>query len=1355
MGAGTVDTLEVKIEAQARGANSQLDKLVKNLERVSSALNGINAGGLSDLAGGVNTLAGGMKNLQGIKKTNFNTLANGIERLEKIDSGNLSTVGNALKPLAEGVSLLSNANFDNKNLQSLINSLTRLGNSNVENLANMNFTALGNSIKDLANSLSAADKVQQSTISMANAIANLAKAGGNIGTVASELPQMGVALKDFIFTMSSAASVAPETISFTQAIGNLANAGTKAATTAGNLEVLSTELKKFMQVMSTAPSVNSNVIQMTNALAQLASQGNRVGSSSKSLGKSILNYSSRAKRATKSTKSLASVFGSLYANFFWVIRGFKAMWSSVESSMDFLETVNYFEVAMRKLGDDAAANWKSAGYDSAETYAQSFSERAKQLTTKMTGYEVDVEGNATYTGVKNLGIDPDVVMNYQAMFAQVSESIGVAEESALNFSDALTMLGADWASLRNTTFEQAWEKFASALAGQSRAVRAFGIDITNATLQEYAYKYGLTQNIAEMNQATKAQLRLLAILDQSEVAYGDLANTMQSPSNQLRMLKQNFANLARTIGNLFLPIVSQVLPYINGMIMALQRLFAWIGGLLGIKFESINSSMGGLSDSMSDLVDDADDYTDAVDSANQAAKKLKTTVLGIDELNINDPDTGSDGSGSGGGGVSAGGGGSALLDEEIAKALAEYQKAWDDAFAKMENKAQDISDIIVDAFKRGDYEGIGRYISDGITKGLGSINWESVYKVANKFGTGLAQFLNGLITPELFGEVGKTIASTLNTVIYTALAFGKEFDWSNLGESIASGINNFFETFDFAALADTINIWVQGIWDTIKALITNIDWGKIFEGIDDFFENIDLETVAIIIGAITIKKIGSWILEKGVRELAEKAIGLLFAGLGIKIPELSVIIEEIKTFLAPIIPYVTGVVAIISGVILAISNFVNMLKEGFSWFNEILMIIGVALAAVGAVILGVPAAVAAVVAAIVATLATIVVVVKENWGAIKGWFADAAEWFNVNVITPICSFFKGLWKSVSGFFSDLWSDIKKVWITVSTWFSESVIEPIVEFFQGLWTRVKQIFEGLWIIVKAVWIVASNWFNQYVITPIVKFFKGVWTKVSEYFSSLWGDIKKVWTSVSSWFNVNVITPITGFFKGVWTKVSGYFSSLWEGIKKVWKNVSDWFQKNVTEPLGNIFDSVTSTISGAFDGVWKAIKGGVVGAMNAVIGAIETAINWIVDGINKIIGGFNKVVSWAAKVADTDWGGVDPVPEVNLSRISAYATGGFPNTGEMFIARENGINEMVGRIGNRNTVVNNDQIVLGIQSGVEAAVEKVLAPYLGAIAQNTQATANNTSGGFSATINIDGRKLVSAYDERKKRNGFAFT
>ena len=743
-----------------------------------------------------------------------------VGKLEKLSSslGSLNTAG--LGNLAKGVSELSGAMQGMKNIGTA--DFTRLA-KNITKMGEIDSASIGraaSSLNRFANSLGTLDSV------------NVSDNVSQIGQLANGIKQLGYK-------------------SSTQAIENIPK--------------LATAMRQLMTELSKAPKVSLNLINMTSALSGLAGSLSGVHTTAEASSNSSGNLkklssamdvlSGKANKAGKSLKSFSQIAGSFYANFYMVIRGLKGLWSSVESSMDFLETVNYFEVAMRKLGDDAAANWEQAGYDSAEAYASSFSERAKKLTEKMTGYQIDQNGNATYTGLKNLGMNPESVMNYQAMFAQVSESIGVAEESALNFSTALTMLGADWASLRNTTFEEAWGKFASALSGQSRAVRAFGIDITNATLQEYAYKYGLTQAVSEMNQATKAQLRLLAILDQSEVAFGDLANTMQSPANQLRMLKQNFANLARTIGNLFLPVVEQVLPYINGLVMSLQRLFSWIGGLLGIKFNSINSSIGGMDSGIEDLVGGADDAEDSLNGANDAAKKLKNTLLGFDEINqLNDnTDSSSRGSGSG----ASVGGGSALLDEEIAKALEAYQKAWDEAFDRMENKAQDISDRICNAFKRGDYEGIGKYISNGITKGLESINWDSVYSVAKNFGKGFAEFLNGLISPSLFSTVGKTIAGALNTAIYAELSFGENFDFKNLGNSIAAGINSFFRTFDFTALARSVNVWAKGILDTIIIALDNTDWEMIGRQIGTFFAEIDFTEVGVKVGKAIWKAINA------------------------------------------------------------------------------------------------------------------------------------------------------------------------------------------------------------------------------------------------------------------------------------------------------------------------------------------------------------------------------------------------------------------------------------------------------------------------------------------------------------------
>lgn len=1278
-----IDRLELAIETQAANASRQLDNLIAKLDKISGSLSKVNASGLTSFANGISKIASASTQLGNVKTTDFTRLAKNLEKIANIDQSALNRTSASLNFMSQSLGKINGASQSAVQISEIAKNISKLGNKNAQ-----------------------------------NAIANIPK--------------------------------------------------------------LTSELNKMMSTLSKAPVVSENLIQVTNAIANLASQGTKAGTAINSAGnqgeKGFSSLNNSIGKTHTRLRSFVQIAGSFYANFFLVARGIRKAWNAVESSMDFLETVNYFEVAMRKLGDDAASNWQQAGYDSAESYADSFSDRAKQLTAKMTGYEIDSDGNATYTGKKNLGMNPNTVMNYQAMFAQVSESIGVAEESALNFSNALTMLGTDWASLRNTTFEQSFEKFASALAGQSRAVRAFGIDITNATLQEYAYKYGLSTAVSEMNQATKAQLRLLAMLDQSKVAFGDLANTMNSPSNQLRMLQQNFANLARTIGNLFLPIVEKVLPYINGLVMALQRLFAWIGSLLGIEFKSINSSMGGADNGMENFVSDTEDAGDALKEADKAAKKLKNTVLGFDELNqLNDN---SDSSGSKDDDGKSGTGGSPILDEAIAKALEEYQKAWDEAFARMDNKAQEVADRICNAFKQGDYKGIGTYISNGITNALESIQWEKVYKVASNFGTGLAEFLNGLITPELFSALGGTIAGALNTAVYAALSFGETFDWTNLGESIAAGVNRFFKDFDFKALAETINVWVQGLFKTLKTAVANIDWWEVFKGINDFFKNLDISTVAIVIGALTIKKIlglhlaetalgmiGSEISKSIAAALAPKlgielakgaGLSSLFLKLGQNMGTTFVAgfkalfgskaAESALAFINPVVSKITGIGSVISGAVIAVVNFFAMWQDGFSWLNEALMILGTAITAIGAVILGIGAAPAAIVAAVVAAAATVAIVIKDHWTEICTFFSGLGKWFDKNVISPIVEFFRGLWETVSGFFQDLWDDISEIWQTASDWFSETVIEPIVSFFQGFQTRVKQVFQGLWIIVQAIWKIASGWFSENVTTPITKLFNTLKTKVSGFFSNCWNAIKTVWTVVSGWFDENVTTPVKNLFSTVKTSISNAFKKAWGVVKGAWEKASTWFSDNIATPLGNVFDNIKEKITGAFDSAWTAVKKGVVGAMNAVITGIESAINWIVKGINKIIGGFNKVVSWAAKVAEVDWGGVDLVPTVSLGRISMYANGGFPETGELFMARENGINEMVGKIGNRSTVANNDQIVEAVSAGVADGVMQAMMAVMGGSQQNQAPVIENVFKVDSETLYRMTQKGKAKYDSR---------
>lgn len=576
------------------------------------------------------------------------------------------------------------------------------------------------------------------------------------------------------------------------------------------------------------------------------------GSSVSGLTSGLKSYTTSASKATKSTASLAAAFGKFYASYFLVIRGVKALGRAIESSMDYIETYNYYNVIMDKIGTEFGDAWKENGYGSAEEYSKSFKQRLNALTGGMTGFKIGEEGGLYASDSIGLGLDPDKIMGFQAEVSSITNAVGLMGETSLNTSKALTMLSADLSSLKNQDLETVMTNLRSGLIGQSRALYKYGIDITNNTLAEYALANGIKKKVSEMTQAEKMQLRMLAILDQSKVAYGDMANTINGVANQYRIFKQQVSNLARIIGNLFIPVLQKVLPYVNGFIIALQRLFTWVGNLLGVDWSKM---MDGISSGYTDtgleaLGDSADDTTDALENANKAAKKLKKTIFGYDQLNIaqdNTEDTGTDAN-VGGGGID--------LSGAIADALGDYESIWDKAMADMENKAQAIADRLIAAFKKGDYEEIGAFIGDKLRTSLENIDWQEIYNVAYKFGYNLADFLNGLITPELFGTLGKTIASSLNTAMKAALGFGETLDWEQMGESIASGINSFFDTFDFATLGKAINTWVQGIAELITTTIGDIEWEDVVSGIRETLSELDIGTVGIVIGAFSLKFLG-------------------------------------------------------------------------------------------------------------------------------------------------------------------------------------------------------------------------------------------------------------------------------------------------------------------------------------------------------------------------------------------------------------------------------------------------------------------------------------------------------------------
>lgn len=711
-----VDKLNIEISANAKKAIDSIDQLIGRLNGLNSALSSSKMSGLSDLANGVSQLGNAMKGFKdsGIGKTDFNRIASGLQKVSAVDVKGILANPGSVSQLANSISGLSNLVINTTAITDLANSISKFGRKSTAEAAN-NIPSLTQALKDMSTELNG--------ISMQ-------------GFDLSGLSQIASSVK----TMGGAA------------------AGRAAS---GNIRQLSVALKDMMQTLSNAPAVSQNIIQMTNALANLASAGGRAGTAASSVTNRIKSYSKQAKSAQVSSKGLASSIGLMYAKFFGLIRGVKQLGTSIKSAMDYLETFNFLEVVTDKIGTEYGSLFERYGYESAEAYAESFQGRLNELTEKMTGFTVGEDGILSSSGMKSLGMDPAAVMEFQATIASITNASGMIGETSLMASKALTMLAGDMSSLRNVDLSQTMENFQSALVGQTEAVYKYGIDLTEASLQQIAYDHGITESTTNMSQNAKMQLRLLGILEQSRVAWGDIGNTLESHSNQLRILTQNFHSLSRMIGNLFLPIVQNILPYVNGLVIALQRLVSWFGEFLGV--ENTVSSIGGVSDSFGNL---ENTITGAVD----AAEELRKTILGFDKVNIlNEPSSGI------GTGIGAGGG-NIDLSGDIAASLAEYEKVWNESIKNASDKANEFADAIESAFKSMDISGTWNAIKVGLA---GIATAFATSKIIGLF-SGLGTTLAGLFSsPAGWIVLGAGVLASLGAAIYQLGEEAKEADLDN------------------------------------------------------------------------------------------------------------------------------------------------------------------------------------------------------------------------------------------------------------------------------------------------------------------------------------------------------------------------------------------------------------------------------------------------------------------------------------------------------------------------------------------------------------------------------------------------
>lgn len=274
----------------------------------------------------------------------------------------------------------------------------------------------------------------------------------------------------------------------------------------------------------------------------------------------------------------------------------------------------------------------------------------------------------------------------------------------------------------------------------------------------------------------------------------------------------------------FAPVVNVVAPYISKFIDmiagALNAVGQFTAALTG-KGRVVQAKKAWYNYGKS-----LEDTGDKIKDTTKKAKDLQNYLLGIDELNVLQPNTDSNsGSGTSGSGGKYTGPSASEMFETI----------------EVPNSMNKLAEMFKDAIAKSDFTDIGRMISNKLSNALESIDWKSVYHHADNFGKDLATFLNGLITPRLFYDLGATIAGAINTAFHAANAFAINFDWSNLGASLASSITGFFENWDAGLTGETFSNFFTGIFDAITAFVNKLN-------ADDTFKTVGQKLVDLLCG---------------------------------------------------------------------------------------------------------------------------------------------------------------------------------------------------------------------------------------------------------------------------------------------------------------------------------------------------------------------------------------------------------------------------------------------------------------------------------------------------------------------------
>lgn len=846
-----------------------------------------------------------------------------------------------------------------------------------------------------------------------------------------------------------------------------------------------------------------------------------------------------------------------------------------------------------------------------------------------------------------------------------------------------------------------WSKLTASINGVNKKlgglVRSFG-----RVMFYRAIRSVISQITAAFKEGTNN------IYQYSKALGGELAQSMDRIATSMQYFKNSIGAMVAPLINALAPAIEFVIDKVVSLINYLNQLFSKITG----------------KSTWTKAVKVQKEYAE---SATEAAEAVNSLTAGFDELNVLSD------SGSQSGGSDTPDYGSMFEEVPLDSSFA----SWVDDIKKM--------------IEAGDWSGLGKYLGEKINDLVDAIDWagwgtklgkgiqagfEFTYAFLDtinfdKIGSSIATLLNNAIAEIDFSLVGKTLSKHITIIVDTLHGFVSTLDWKSVGLAIGNFINGAIEEISLEKIVDTLQTTLFGVYTALQTAVATIKWEDLGKDIADGLNRIEIDT--IVIGFFTTMGEAFSGLLTTLKTVAQ---GLDWNALG---AELANCINAID--LTEFSTQLFGTASEIAvGLLTAISTALeeaNFVDVGRALFD------GIA-AGVGEVDAG------KIVGMLIESIIRILLSpIELLWGLL-----DAAAKFGENLGRAIGESLMGQGENI---WEGLWLGIVDATVNLANWIEEYIYDPFVDFFRkvfGIASPAKEmkplgeyIIEGVLEGIKSAWESITSFFPKK-LEEIKKTITTAWNGVKENTLQKWSEIKSDLTQKWSEIKTTASTK--------WSEMKTKASETWDSIKTsastTWTNIkttasTKWSEikttvgdkwSEISSSASETFSSVKTSISGVWDdisekitsvassiwdtlsGWWEDIKGLFSGLGDYLDGVKETVSDaWdtvtdVASNIgNSIADGVGNVIDWAANVM-------------------GFADGGFPDQGQLFIARERGA-ELVGNIGGRTAVANNDQIVEGIYQAVLAAMQ------------------DSEGGDTSVNVYLDGKQITAAVEKRQRERG----